>query len=152
MAKVTRSDRVRGRIGHRLSCLPTSGIRGSPVQAASVIRRDARHRWGAATGRAVMRFIAAPILVLASTAAMAEPLRKTFKDANGREVGRSVSDGRNTVFYDAAGRTTGRSVTDSRGNATFHGATGRNTGRAITNGNTTTTYDSFGRRTGSISR
>ena len=58
-----------------------------------------------------MRFVVALILMLASTAAMAEPLRQTFKDANGRQVGRSVSDGRNTTFYDAMGRNTGRSVT-----------------------------------------
>jgi hypothetical protein len=49
------------------------------------------------------------ILLLASIVAMAEPQRQTFKDANGREVGRSVSDGRNTTFYDAMGRNTGRS-------------------------------------------
>ena len=49
---------------------------------------------------------------------MAEPLRQTFKDANGREVGRSVSDGRNTVFRDAMGGNTGRSVT--HGNTTSH--------------------------------
>ena len=75
-----------------------------------------------------MRFVAALILVLASTAAMAEPLQ-TFKDANGREIGRSVSDGRNTVFYDAMGR---------------------NTGRSVTSGNTTTVYDQMGRQTGTI--
>ena len=54
---------------------------------------------------------------------MAEPQRQTFRDANGREVGRSVSDGRNTTFYDAMGR---------------------NTGRSVTNGNTTTVYDQHG--------
>ena len=41
------------------------------------------------------------------TAALAQPQRQTFRDANGREVGRSVSDGRNTMFYDAMGRNTG---------------------------------------------
>ena len=39
-----------------------SYIRGWPVQAASVIRRDARHRWGAATGQGVMRFVVALLL------------------------------------------------------------------------------------------
>jgi hypothetical protein len=57
---------------------------------------------------------------------MAEPLRQTFKDANGREVGRSTSDTKgNTVFYDAMGR---------------------NTGRSVTNGNSTIVYDQMGRR------
>jgi hypothetical protein len=69
------------------------------------------------------------IFLLASTAAMAEPQRQTFKDANGREVGRSVSDGRNTTFYDAIGR---------------------NTGRSVTSGNITTIYDRMGRQTGTI--
>jgi YD repeat-containing protein len=78
-----------------------------------------------------MRFVVALTLVLASTVAMAEPQRQTFRDMNGREFGRSVSDGRNTTFRDSMGRMTAR---------------------AIRNGNTTTTYDSFGRRTGSISR
>ena len=54
-----------------------------------------------------LRFVVALILVLASTAAMAEPQRQTFRDANGREVGRSVSDGRNTTFYDAQHGTLG---------------------------------------------
>ena len=44
-----------------------------------------------------MRFVIGLVLVLASTAATAEPLRQTFKDANGREVGRSVSDGRSVL-------------------------------------------------------
>ena len=61
---------------------------------------------------------------------MAEPLRQTFKDANGR--------------------TLGRSTTDARGNTTFYGSMGRNTGRAVTNGSTTTTYDNMGRQTGTI--
>ena len=75
-----------------------------------------------------MRFVIALILVLASTAAMAEPQRQTFKDANGREVGRSVSDGRNSVLD----------------------AMGRNTGRSTTSGDTTTVYDQMGRQTGTI--
>ena len=77
-----------------------------------------------------MRFVVALILVLASTAAMAEPQRQTFRDANGREVGRSV--------------------TDTRGNTTFYDAMGRNTGRSVTNGGTTTVYDRMGRQTGTI--
>lgn len=71
------------------------------------------------------------VLALLPTAAMAEPLRKTFKDANGREVGRSVSDGRNTTFYDAMGR---------------------NTGRSVTSGNNIITYDNMGRQTGTVTK
>ena len=61
---------------------------------------------------------------------MAEPQRQTFKDANGRALGRPV--------------------TDTRGNTTFSDSMGRNTGRSVTNGKTTTVYGNFGRRTGSI--
>ena len=76
-----------------------------------------------------MRFIVALLALLASDAAMAQ--QQTFKDANGRTLGRSVTDSRgNTTFYDSAGRNTGRAVTDSRGNTTFYDAMGRNTGRA----------------------
>ena len=98
-----------------------------------------------------MRGIVALILLLASTAAMAEPQRQTFKDADGRTLGRSVTDNRgNTTFYDSMGRTSGRSVTDTKGNTTFYDSFGRNAGRSTTNGTTTTVYDNFGRRTGSI--
>ena len=56
---------------------------------------------------------------------MAEPQRQTFKDANGRTLGRSVTDTRgNTTYYDSMGRTTGRSVTDT-------GATRRSTIRSV---------------------
>ena len=77
----------------------------------------------------MVRFIVALLALLASTAAMAEPQRQTFRDANGREVGRSVSNGRNTTFYDAMGR---------------------NTGRSVTSGGTTIVYDNLGRQTGII--
>jgi hypothetical protein len=60
-----------------------------------------------------MKFIVALLALLASDAAMAQPQHQTFKDANGREVGRSVSDDRNAVFYDAMDRNIGRSVTDT---------------------------------------
>ena len=61
---------------------------------------------------------------------MAEPLRQTFKDANGREVGRSTSDTKgNTVFFDAMGR---------------------NTERSVTNGNSAIVYDQMGRQTVTI--
>ena len=50
------------------------------------------------------------ILLLANTAAMAEPQRQTFRDANGREcrnTGRSVTSGGTTIVYDQMGRQTG---------------------------------------------
>jgi hypothetical protein len=78
-----------------------------------------------------MKIITLTLALLVPTAALAEPQRQTFKDANGREVGRSVSDGRNTVFRDAMGRTTGRSVTS---------------------GGTTTVYDNMGRQVGNITK
>ena len=78
-------------------------------------------------GAKLMAGLAIVLASLMPSAAMAEPLRQTFKDANGREVGRSVSDGRNTVFRDAMGG---------------------NTGRSVTHGNTTTTYDNMGRQSG----
>ena len=81
-------------------------------------------------GEAVMRIIVA--LLLMTGTAMAQVQNRTYQDAMGREVGRSV--------------------TDSRGNTTFYDAMGRNTGRSITSGNTTATYVNMGRRTGSISR
>ena len=68
------------------------------------------------------------LALLVPTVALAEQ-RQTFRDANGREVGRAVSDGRNTVFRDTMGREVGRSVT---------------------NGNRVITYDAMGRQTGNI--
>ena len=56
----------------------------------------------------------------------------------------------NRTYRDAMGRNTGRSVTDSRGNVTYYDAMGRTTGRSTTNGNTTTVYDQMGRQTGTI--
>jgi len=64
------------------------------------------------------------------TVALAQVQNRTFKDANGREVGRSV--------------------TDARGNTTFYDAIGRNTDRSVTSGNITTIYDRMGRQTGTI--
>jgi len=73
--------------------------------------------------------LAIVLALLLPTAALAQVQNRTFKDANGREVGRSVSDGRNTTFYDAIGR---------------------NTGRSVASGNITTIYDRMGRQTGTI--
>jgi hypothetical protein len=73
----------------------------------------------------------AVVLALLTSTALAEPQRQTFKDANGREVGRSVSDSRNTVFYDSMGR---------------------NTGRSVTSGGTTTVYDNMGHRVGTTTK
>jgi hypothetical protein len=77
-----------------------------------------------------MKIIILTLAMLIPTAAMPEPQRQTFKDANGRELGRSV--------------------TDAKGNTTFYDAMGRNTGRAVTRGGTTTIYDNMGRQTGTI--
>ena len=68
------------------------------------------------------------ILLLASTAATAEPQRQTFKDASGR--------------------TLGYSTTDARGNTIFRDSMARNTGRSVTSGGTTTFYDQMGRQVG----
>ena len=66
-----------------------------------------------------MRFIVALLALLASDAAMAQ--HQTFRDANGRTLGRSTTDARgNTTYYDSMGRNTGRSVTDSNGSTTFY--------------------------------
>ena len=74
--------------------------------------------------------LAIVLALLLATTALAEQ-RQTFKDANGRELGRSVSDGRNTTFYDAMGR---------------------NTGRSVTSGGSTTVYDNMGRQVGNITK
>jgi hypothetical protein len=63
--------------------------------------------------------------------ALAQTTQRTFEDASGRNVGRSVTDGRgNSTYYDSMGRNTGRSTSDSQGN------------RAV--------YDNMGRRTGTV--
>jgi len=99
----------------------------------------------------MVRFIVALLALLASTAAMAEPQRQTFKDANGRTLGRSSTDARGNTTYYSMGRNTGRSVTDTNGNTTFYDEMGRNTGRSVTDSNgNTILYDNFGRRTGTI--
>ena len=58
----------------------------------------------------MVRFIVALLALLASDPAMAQ--HQTFRDANGRTLGRSTTDARgNTTYYDSMGRNTGRSVT-----------------------------------------
>ena len=99
----------------------------------------------AMTGLAIVRALLMPTEVLA------QPQHQTFRDPNGRTLGRSSTDTRgNTTYYDSMGRNTGRSVTDAKGNTTFYDNMGRNTGRSVTRGNTTTVYDSMGRQTGTI--
>jgi hypothetical protein len=78
-----------------------------------------------------MKIITLTLAMLIPTVALAEQ-RQTFKDANGREVGRSVSD--------------------AHGNTTFRDAMGRNTGRSVTSGGTTTTFDHMGRQTGTVTK
>lgn len=80
-----------------------------------------------------LKFLATLVLVLASDAAAAE--QATFRDANGRVIGRAATDSQgSTTFYDSSGRTTGRSSTDSQGNTTFYDPSGRNVGRATAPG------------------
>ena len=68
-------------------------------------------------------------LVIVPSAVLAQQTRETFKDANGRTLGRSSIDTRgNTKFYDSFGRNTGRLVTDQRGNVTAYDNMGRQTG------------------------
>jgi hypothetical protein len=108
-------------------------IRLARAERASdpVIARAADHRVSGVSwttqGSGLMKIITLTLALLMPTAALAEQ-RQTFKDANGREVGRSVSDGRNTVFYDAMGRTAGRSVTSGGSNITYD-----NMGRQVGN-------------------
>lgn len=79
----------------------------------------------------MMRMICAA-LMLTCAAAQAEEQR-TFRDAIGREIGRSVtatgSGTSRSTYYDAMGRTTGRSVTTNTG-TTFYDQAGRVTGRS----------------------
>ena len=112
----------------------------------SIVRRDAGRYDGTIA-------VFALLALLASDAALAQQQRQTFKDANGRILGRSVTDSRgNTTFYDSFGRDTGRAATDSRGNTSFYDSMGRNTGRSTTSNGTTTVYDNMGRQTGTIRR
>ena len=78
-----------------------SYIRGWPVQAASVIRRDDSHPWGTPAGQGMMRIIAA--LLLMSSTAMAQVQNKTYQDSMGRNTGRSVTSGGTTTVYDQMG-------------------------------------------------
>ena len=70
------------------------------------------------------------LALLTPTVAMSEPQRQTYRDASGREIGRST--------------------TDARGNTTFRDSMSRNTGRSVTHGNTTITYDAMGRQMGTV--
>ena len=74
--------------------------------------------------------IAIVLVGLAPTGTLAQVQNRTYRDAMGREVGRSV--------------------TDTKGHTTFYDNLGRNTGRATTRNGTTTTYDRMGRQTGTI--
>jgi hypothetical protein len=102
------------------------------AQAQTIRELDRHHRHRGCQPGAHMAIIRSIILLLLlPTLALAEQ-RQTFKDASGRELGRSVSDARgNTVYFDAMARRTGRSATS--------------------NGQTTV-FDTMGRRVGSVSR
>ena len=96
--------------------------------------------------------LAIVLALLMPTEVPAQQQRETFKDANGRTLGWSTSNGGGgTSFHNSSGRTLGRSSTDSRGNTTFYDAPGRNTGRSSTSSNgTTTIYNASGRNVGSV--
>ena len=82
-------------------------------------------------GATAMAGLAIVLALLIPTVALAEQ-RQTFRDANGREVGRATTDARgNTVYRDNMARTTGRSVTS---------------------GGTTIIYDQMGRQVGTFHR
>ena len=77
----------------------------------------------------MIRIVTAIGLVLLPTAALAQQTRETFKDANGRTLGRSVTDSRgNTTFYDSMGRNAGRSSNNGASTTTFYDASGRRVG------------------------
>ena len=104
-----------------------SGGASDPVIGRAPDDRVPGVSWTRTTqGSGIMKIITLTLALLMPTVALAEQ-RQTFKDANGREVGRSISDGRNTVFRDAMGRTTGRSVI-SGGTTTVYDASGRQVG------------------------
>jgi hypothetical protein len=75
-----------------------------------------------------MKIITLTLAMLIPTVALAEQRQTTFRDASGREVGRST--------------------TDARGNTTYRDAMGREVSRSVTSGGTTTTYDRMGRQVG----
>jgi hypothetical protein len=94
--------------------------------------KTTRHTDPAPSMTMTTKAIASLAIVLASlpTAALAQQQHQTFRDANGRTLGRSSSDPKgNTIYYDNMGR---------------------NTGRSVTHGNRTTVYDQMGRQTGNI--
>jgi len=72
-----------------------------------------------------MKTLTVMLIVLACAPARAE----TFKDANGRVIGRSTTNNAGTTFYDSMGRQTGRSTTNNAG-TTFYDSSGRQTGRS----------------------
>ena len=68
-------------------------------------------------------------LVLLCSTAQAGTYRETFRDANGRETGRAVTNNVGTQFYDASGRNVGRSTTNNAG-TTYYNNLGQQTGRS----------------------
>jgi hypothetical protein len=72
-------------------------------------------------------------LVLLPNAALAQQQRETFKDANGRTLGWSTSNGNGgTSYYDSSARNTGRSITGSNGTTTFYNSSGHSVGSVTT--------------------
>jgi hypothetical protein len=100
----------RGRLG-QMPGKQTLNARVAETTLTFSPRGGPRKGWGA-EGEGMVRFIVALLALLASTAAMAEPQRQTFKDANGRTLGRSSTDARgNTTYYTMGRNTGGRSPT-----------------------------------------
>ena len=77
-----------------------------------------------------MRYLVAILFAVTISPALGQTTSNTFKDASGREIGRSV--------------------TDTKGNTTFYNSLGQNTGRSTTQNGTTTVYDNVGRQQGAI--
>jgi hypothetical protein len=75
---------------------------------------------------AVMAFIAAMMMAHVETT---HAQTQTFRDANGRETGRAVTNNVGTQFYNAQGQNTGRAVTNNAG-TTFYNSSGQITGRS----------------------
>jgi len=66
--------------------------------------------------------------VIVSTAAIAEPQRRSFYNDRGQEVGRATTRGNTTTFYNDRGQATGRAERRSDGATIFYDAMGRQIG------------------------
>lgn len=78
---------------------------------------------------AVACWIASAMMLISATVDHVSAQTQTFRDANGRETGRAVTNNVGTQFYNAQGQNTGRAVTNNAG-TTFYNSSGRMTGRS----------------------